>query len=185
LIGDCWRFQTADLALSESEGSDYTVVDTWEVTPDNELLLIDSERFRAESPEVKKALISSRHGHQPDYQAIESAHYGIGVCQEWLRAGMPLRALKAATDKVTRSIQAQLMLENGRMYFAAGAPWLIDLETELLTFPVAAHDDQVDPISYAAIEIGNRAPGGLCGEGEQQEDEDSALPLDLGVENNR
>ncbi len=33
---------------------------------------------------------------------------------------------------------------NGRVYFPKGAPWLEDVEAELLGFPTAAHDDVVD-----------------------------------------
>jgi hypothetical protein len=40
------------------------------------------------------------------------------------------------------------------------APWLADLEAELLGFPNAAHDDQVDVLGYAmAVLPGVRAPG--------------------------
>ena len=39
------------------------------------------------------------------------------------------------------------------MYFLAGAPWLRDLEDELMAFPNGSHDDQVDCLSYAAREV--------------------------------
>lgn len=35
-----------------------------------------------------------------------------------------------------------------------GASWLSQWEEELLAFPNAAHDDQVDTVAYAARELG-------------------------------
>jgi len=37
--------------------------------------------------------------------------------------------------------------ENGRVRIPDNAPWLASLTHELLTFPNAKHDDQVDSIS--------------------------------------
>ena len=155
-IGDCWIFQTVDLALSAKEGADFTVIATWVVTKQNELLLLDVERMQQESPEVKAALTMSKARFKPLFQAIENAHYGTEVCQDWLRKGYPLKKLEADRDKVTRSIQASLLMENGRVYFHAGTSWLVDYETELLGFPNATHDDQVDVTSYAAMCIANQ-----------------------------
>jgi predicted phage terminase large subunit-like protein len=42
--------------------------------------------------------------------------------------------------------------EAGQIIFHRGAPWLPDLEAELLSFPNGLHDDQVDSISQALID---------------------------------
>jgi predicted phage terminase large subunit-like protein len=39
--------------------------------------------------------------------------------------------------------------EAGHVYFPRNAPFLPDLEAELLTFPQGKHDDQVDSITQA------------------------------------
>lgn len=155
--GDCWIFQTSDLALSEKETADYTVIATWCLTKKNELLLLEVHRIRVEGPEAEAALKTQFGKWKPKFQGIERAHYGVKVCQDWLKLGLPLKQLIADRDKVTRSIQASLLLENGRMYFRAGADWLVDYETELLMFPNGAHDDQVDVTSYAAQEVAAEA----------------------------
>ena len=52
---------------------------------------------------------------------------------------------------------------------SAAAPWLYDLEDELLKFPTAAHDDQVDTLSMGILFLehllaeGWRARGGRIG----------------------
>ena len=46
------------------------------------------------------------------------------------------------------------MYEHGMVLHRAGAPWLTAFEDELLAFPNAAHDDQVDTLAYAGREVG-------------------------------
>jgi phage terminase large subunit-like protein len=67
----------------------------------------------------------------------------------------------------------QARMAAGTVYFREGAPWLPDLETELLAFSgepdgkrpdgleeeVDYHDDQVDALSYAAQIVGARVGG--------------------------
>jgi hypothetical protein len=40
-------------------------------------------------------------------------------------------------------------MENGKVWFPLDAPWLSDLENELLVFPNGTNDDQVDTTAYA------------------------------------
>jgi len=43
----------------------------------------------------------------------------------------------------------QAKFEAGLVFFPEAAPFLPELETELLSFPQGKHDDQVDSISQA------------------------------------
>ena len=70
---------------------------------------------------------------------------------------MPLHELKAETDKVTRAMPLAIQYENGLVYHRRSAPWLVEYEDELLSFPNGAHDDQVDAAAYAAREIAEPA----------------------------
>ncbi len=45
----CTHFQTADPAASTHDTADFTVVSTWAVTPDRDLLLVDRARQRFEA----------------------------------------------------------------------------------------------------------------------------------------
>ena len=47
-------------------------------------------------------------------------------------------------------------MEAGQVFFRGEAPWLEELEHELLSFPNGRHDDQVDVLAYAALQISNR-----------------------------
>ena len=50
-------------------------------------------------------------------------------------------------DKVSRVYAASPMIESGRVWLPKNKRWADDLVTELLQFPNAAHDDQVDALS--------------------------------------
>jgi len=57
--------------------------------------------------------------------------------------------LKAETDKLTRALPASAWCSGGRVWLPAGAWWTKVWVDEHAGFPNAAHDDQVDTLSYA------------------------------------
>ena len=52
-------------------------------------------------------------------------------------------------DKLTRVAKISALFEAGSVFFPRHAPWLNSLKAELLGFPNARYDDQVDSISQA------------------------------------
>ena len=50
-------------------------------------------------------------------------------------------------DKITRMSAQSAKIEARQVYLPKQAPWLGDLQSELLQFPKSRHDDQVDSIS--------------------------------------
>lgn len=155
----CWVFCTVDTAETMGKRSDYTVVATWAVTPDSDLLLLDVVRVRLETPDITPLLQQVNEKWNPGYIGVE----GQPVYQQARRTGLPVRRLRPDKDKWTRAQPASARMSSHSIYFLAGAPWLSDLEEELLSFPTGAHDDQVDVIAYAALEIqkGRTDPGKL------------------------
>jgi phage terminase large subunit-like protein len=67
-----------------------------------------------------------------------------------------VRWLTPDKNKVARAETACALVDAGRIWLPRGAPWIADFLEEVVTFPNAAHDDQVDVLSYAAIELGRR-----------------------------
>lgn len=150
----CRRFGTMDLAFSTKKEADYTVICAWAVTPGADLLLLDMKRTRTDSPKVIVEMageMSARHG--LDYVGVEKVQGQALVIRAALDAGLTVRPLIPDADKITRSIPAQIRMENGQIYLPMGHPDLEAIEHELLTFPKAAHDDIVDCVSYAATEV--------------------------------
>ena len=61
----------------------------------------------------------------------------------------PIKPISVEHDKVGRLYVNQHKFEAGLVLFPEGAPFLPELEMELLSFPQAKHDDMVDSISQA------------------------------------
>ena len=153
----CWRFTTVDLAASVRTSADYTVMSTWAVTPDTEMLLVDRIRERLEGPGIVPMMQTVQMTSDPGYQAVEATGFQLSIVQDALKAGLPIRPLQAKGDKWARAQPAAARVEGGMVYFPADAPWLQEWEDELVVFPAGAHDDQVDTLSYAAIEVARQS----------------------------
>ena len=135
------RFLTCDLALSEKQSADWTVLAAWVVTAGGELVLVDLERVQESSVAVQKRIEAMAARNRAVWIGVEYAHYGMAVVQAFRARGVPVRALRPDRDKVSRARVAAVAMENGRVVFPQEAQWLDGLETELLSFPNAAHDD--------------------------------------------
>lgn len=151
LKSQCRKIAIADTAMSEKKSADYTVIGEIFVTPEKDLLLDEVLRERMEDPEVEAAIRTAIL--RMNSLAVEEKANGTAIFQRLSREGLPIKGIPAEGDKISRSSTASIYCANGKIYFRANAPWLSDFENELLLFPNAAHDDQVDMLSYAAIEI--------------------------------
>ncbi|MCA1697441.1 MAG: phage terminase large subunit [Actinobacteria bacterium] len=156
-VGKAWctHFQTVDVAASAKHSADYTVVSTWAVTPDRDLVLVDCERQRFESLDVAGFVTRAyrRQAHPPRFIGVEDFGFGLTIVQQLSRDGLPVTRLKPDKDKVARALVAVARYEQQTVYHPRGAAWLDDWEQELVAFPNAAHDDQVDTLSYAARQV--------------------------------
>lgn len=159
LVERFWRFQTVDTAASEKESASYFVIATWGVTAGRDLILIDRYREHAETTKHLPTLRAQYMARNPSYIGIEKAHVGIALVQSAIRAGLPVKPIMAERDKVSRARVAQARIESHSVFFPAQADWLPEWEQELREFPDGNHDDQVDVLAYAAIEVATGAHG--------------------------
>jgi predicted phage terminase large subunit-like protein len=72
------------------------------------------------------------------------------------RQGLNIRELKADRDKVSRAYPLVAKMESGDIYFPKNAMWISNVQSELLRFPEAEHDDIVDSLAYAVLETKRR-----------------------------
>lgn len=152
-MDSCRWFQTIDTAMKKTQGSDFTAIGTFILTPDKNLLIYDIYRDRLEVPDQWPLIKQYRQKwSRIAYQAVEDKASGIGLIQQARREGRPLKVLKADVDKVTRAFHISVMYENGMVYHKQNASWLGQMEEELLQFPNGANDDVVDICSYAGME---------------------------------
>lgn len=154
----CRVFLTVDLAFSLKKESDYTVIAAWAVTPRQDLICLDLHRERLEGPEILPAIQAMARRHRAAYVGIEDVAAQALVIQAARKAGLTVRSLKADRDKLSRAIPATVRMEAGQIYLPESAPWLDEFIAELLSFPHGAHDDQVDVLAYAAVEVQRFGP---------------------------
>lgn len=147
----CRVFATMDLAISEKETADWTVLSTWAITPRKQLLLLEVRRERVSNhqPMLSAAYTKWRHAQVQ----IEGNQFQVLVSNAGLSHGIPCRPVQPKGDKYARALTAQPLLEGHKVFFRHSAAWLEAWEDELKQFPRAKNDDQVDTLSYAAIAL--------------------------------
>lgn len=150
---ETWVFQTCDPAATEKETSDYFVLSTWAVTKNNDLLLLEVFREKAETVKHEHIMNTAYQKWNPKFQGVENKTFGLNIIQKCVTLGLPIKPLKADTDKVSRARPLSARYETGSVYHRQNTPWLVDFEDELISFPNGKHDDQVDTASYAYLSI--------------------------------
>jgi predicted phage terminase large subunit-like protein len=155
-----------DTAMSESELSDYSVATVWIVRGDH-CYLVDVVRERFNYPELKRAALELGKRYPDAVTLIEDKGSGMSLIQDLREARVKAIGIKPQSDKVTRLSACAPHFESGSVFFPGrdqNAPWLNDLEAELLAFPGGRHDDQVDSISQALtwVRARRRAPKFVC-----------------------
>ena len=153
--------QTYDTAFSTSRTADFSVIQTWgifhtyEESEDgyeqyiSQLILLGNIKGRFEYPELRRIAQQLYDEHRPDVCMIEKKASGQSLIQDMRRAGLPVLEYLPDRDKVSRVYSATPMMEAGRVWIPSNRKWSEDLLEELLRFPNAAHDDQVDAMTMA------------------------------------
>ena len=80
---------------------------------------------------------------------IEKKASGQSLIQDMRRAGLPILDYIPDRDKTARVYASTPMMESGRVWIPTNKKWADDLIEELIRFPNAAHDDQVDALTMA------------------------------------
>lgn len=152
-------FVTVDLAVSQKTTADYTVFAVWHQTTGTDLLLVDLVRDRIQGPDQVPALRELCGRYPVSGVVIETVQYQLAVLQEAVRTGLPARGVTPDRDKTARAVLAATRYASGKVFHRKGAPWIGTLEEELLAFPYGRHDDQVDAVSMASMEVANSWSG--------------------------
>lgn len=142
--------QSWDTASKDGIHNDYSVCITAKRCG-YDIHVIDVFRKRLTFPDLKKAAVRLANQHRAHVLLIEDAASGQQLFQT-LRAERPLGVpaplrQKPEGDKKTRLAGVSSMIEAGQLILPKAAPWLAEFQSELLAFPNARHDDQVDALS--------------------------------------
>ena len=160
LVNDdlCWRFATMDPAFTKTKKSDYTVCAVWGVAPTDPhgLMLLDLRRVRVEHADHAPLVKEMWDRWKPAWVGIEKQMATLSLFDSVQREGVVVRWLTPDKNKVARAETAVAMVDAGRVWLPANARWVSEFLDEVVSFPVAAHDDQVDVLAYACAELAKR-----------------------------
>lgn len=154
-----WRTIYADTAQKAKTQNDYSVFQCWGYA-DGKAVLLDQVRGKWEAPELltqarafwaKHRAIAGRGSLRA--MKIEDKVSGTGLIQTLKRESIPVVAIQRNIDKVMRAGDALPFAENGNVLLPQEAPWLSDWLSEVTSFPAGAHDDQVDPMVDAIVDM--------------------------------
>jgi predicted phage terminase large subunit-like protein len=154
----CWRFATMDPAFTRSRRSDFTTLAVWAVAPLDPpgLMLLDMKRIRVEHAEHAPLVKAVWEQWKPAWVGIEKQMATLSLFDDVQRQGVVVRWLTPDRNKIARAETAVALVDAGRVYLPGHAPWLGEFLDEVVSFPVAAHDDQVDVLAYACDLVGKR-----------------------------
>ena len=153
-LEDCSIYTTVDLAISQKESADYTVVCTVAVNPDNKWFILDIDFNRYDPSQTIDAIFRAVQKYRPLYVGVEKVAYQASV-KHYLEKEMPKRNiwfsvkdLEASSRKELRIATLQPRFKSGNVWFPMGAKFLTELESELQSFPKGLHDDLIDALAY-------------------------------------
>lgn len=147
-----------DLAASLKKEADLFAMVTIAIQsqPEWRCLILDAYHGHHTFAEQMALVQEHAQRHQSHLVVIESNAYQRVLPQELRRlTGLPIREYKTSTDKVTRSVPVEALMENGKIFFHRPGQRLTqglqDLQDELLYFPRGDHDDLADAL-FMAVE---------------------------------
>jgi predicted phage terminase large subunit-like protein len=137
-----------DLAISEKETADYTAGVVLGRDGSGNLHVLEVQRIRGSFSEQINFIKQLAGKWQPAIVGIEDVAYQKALIQQLAaQTSLNVRGIKPISDKVSRFAPLEARYELGQVYHAKDLP--LAFEVELLSFPVAEHDDMVDALSYS------------------------------------
>jgi predicted phage terminase large subunit-like protein len=125
----------------------------------NAFYVLDVWRDKVEFPALLKRVVALE-GETPKPSSIycESASNAIALIQTLKQSTrLPVVGVPAKGSKVSR-VEASVtgVMEAKKVYLPNDAPWLLDFERELLSFPAGKHCDMVDAFTLALSQLSGK-----------------------------
>ena len=168
-------YAAVDFAISTRERSDFTVIAIAGMDDRGIMYIVDIRKGRWDALQIVDEMFAVERKYHPqlfvtEKGAIEKA-VGAVLRSEMHKRGvfMNLLPMTPTKDKQTRARSFQARLRAGGVKFDKGAMWYPEYEDELVRFPKARHDDQVDASSWLGLVI-DQTHNAMTAEEEEEED---------------
>jgi predicted phage terminase large subunit-like protein len=149
-----------DLALGESDRSDFSSFVVGGVDEDGMLHIVDVINERMDTMEAMETFFQLQLRYDPEVFVMEGAAIEKSI-GPFLQAEMikpnrvPLSIMKKtpSKDKDYRARSIQARMRAGGVKFDKNAEWYPRFERELVEFPSSKHDDMVDAFAYIGLAL--------------------------------
>jgi predicted phage terminase large subunit-like protein len=139
--------QSWDTAQKGGQVHDYAVGTTW-LYADGKHFLVDLVRKQCDYPTLTRLVLEQHGKHNPDALLIEDHGSGSALIQDLRQHnGICAVPITPTIDKIVRLSIASPFFEREEIFLPQDAHWLMDFLDELLRFPQARFDDQVDSVT--------------------------------------
>jgi predicted phage terminase large subunit-like protein len=136
-----------DTAQKGDQVHDHSVGTAW-LCVDEKHFLIDLVRRQCDYPALTRLVLEQRAKHKPDALLIEDHGSGTALIADLKqRHSIDAIPITPVGDKIMRLSIVSPMFERGEIFVLRDAPWLAEFMDELLRFPQAKFDDQVDSVT--------------------------------------
>jgi len=152
----CERYLQAWDLTYKATGTSYVVGQLWGVKQ-ADFYLLDQVRGKFSFTETLQAIKSFSELYPWAIEkVIEDAANGAAVV-DTLKSEIPgVIAIRPTSSKEARLTSVSALIESGHVWLPSSAPWVQDFVEEVVTFPNAANDDQVDTMTLALARLSQK-----------------------------
>jgi predicted phage terminase large subunit-like protein len=149
--------QALDAASKTGVSNDYSALVTVRVTKDA-IYVIDVDRRRVEFPDLLRMVEDGYEKHLPRSVYVEDTSNAVALIQTLqVESRLPIIPIKATASKISRVEGITGILEAGNVFLPEEAPWLVEFEREVSSFPSGKTDDMLDAFTMAVTEVSRRS----------------------------
>lgn len=157
IISRCNIFIPVDLAISGKRDADYTALPIVGIDFLNNWFILDVIHGHLDPTQTIDSIFASVSRWKALGVGIEKVAYQRAlihfITREMATRGIffPVHELAAEKQKEIRIMALQPRFRAHTIWFPDHAPWLTELESELLMFPKGEHDDIIDALAYLPV----------------------------------
>lgn len=164
IAGECNVYIRTDLAISEKQSADYSVIAVIGINNDNHWFILDVFYARCDPTTFINQLFDMVVRYKPKNVGLPKVAYEKAlqhfVYKEMSKKNVFFEIVEQESEQA-KELRIKAMQPRFRaktVFLPTEADWLAELETELLMFPKALHDDIIDAL--ASLEQNSTAPYG-------------------------